>query len=292
MTQDTRRVVVPCTISNVGCGQNIFAFAIEIPAAEVIIKLHSDPGVDAEDSAVTSSVEALLNNLGISHGCTIKVNQKIRPHLGLGASSAGAVGAVYGVNNLLGSPFKSEELLPFLQPNETPINRVAGSLLGGFVLVRSVSPLDVITLPSQLELFCSVLVPDIDVPSELLDSMIKKSLSIEDLNSQAGNVSAMTAGLTIGREDLFAKAIEDVIGEPYRASVIPGYEKIKKAAMANGAMGCNLSGSGPAIFAISDTKKDSLRVANAMSDAAQSEALTFQLFATKIDYKGTVPNFD
>lgn len=292
MSQDIRRVIVPCTISNVGCGQNIFAFAIEIPAAEVTVKLNADPGVDAEDSGAIAGVEALFKNLGLNHGCTIQVNQKIRPHLGLGASSAAAVGAVYAVNNLLGSPFKSEELLQFLQPKDTPINRVAGSLLGGFILVRSVAPLDVISLPSQLELFCSVLVPEIDVPSELLDSMTKKTLTMTDLNFQAGNVSAMTAGLTIGREDLFAKAIEDVIGEPYRASVIPGYDKIKKAAMDSGAMGCNLSGSGPTIFAISDTKKDSLRVANAMGDAAQSEALTFQLFATKIDYKGTVPNFD
>lgn len=292
MSQDIRRVIVPCTISNVGCGQNIFAFAIEIPAAEITVKLHAEPGVDAEDPAAIAGVEALFKQLGINHGCTIKVNQKIRPHLGLGASSAAAVGAVYGTNNLLGSPFKAEELLPFLQPNHTPINRVAGSLLGGFILVRSQSPLDVICLPSQLELFCSILVPEIDIPSELLESMTKKTLSIEDLNMQAGNVSAMTAGLTIGREDLFAKAIEDVIGEPYRASVIPGYGKIKKAAMTNGAIGCNLSGSGPAIFAISDTKKDSLRIANAMADAARLEALNFQLFATKIDYKGTVPNFD
>jgi len=292
MSQGIRRVIVPCTISNVGCGHHIFAFAIEIPAAEVTVKLNAEMGVHAEDTAVIVRVEALLKNLGITHGCTIRVNQKIRPHLGLGASSAPSVGAVYAVNNLLGSPFKSEELLQFLQPNDTPINRVAGSLLGGFILVRSISPLDVISLPSQLELFCSVLVPEIDVPSELLDLMAKKTLSMEDLNSQAGNVSAMTAGLTIGREDLFAKAIEDVIGEPYRASVIPGYEKIKKAAMVNGAMGCNLSGSGPAIFAISETKKDSLRVAHAMGDAAQLEALNFQLYATKIDYKGTVPKFD
>lgn len=292
MSQDIRRVVVPCTISNVGCGQNIFAFAIELPAAEVVVKLHADPGIDSNDPSAIAPVKALLANLGITHGCAIQVNQKIRPHLGLGASSAASVGAVYAVNNLLGSPFQPEELLQFLHPNDTPINRVAGSLLGGFILVRSSSPLDVISLPSQLELFCALLIPEIDVSTDVLDSLTKKTLTLEDLNAQAGNVSAMTAGLTLGREDLFGKAIQDVIGEPYRSSIIPGYDKIKKAALSNGALGCNLSGSGPAIFALADSKKDCIRAANAMGEIAQKEALGFQLFATKIDYKGVVPNFD
>lgn len=292
MSEDIRRVSVPCTISNVGCGQNIFAFAIEVPAAEVTVKLNVDPGIDSDNSSAIPPVKALLSNLGIHHGCTIQVKQKIRPHLGLGASSAASVGAVYAVNNLLGSPFQTEELLQFLQPNEAPINRVAGALLGGFILVRASSPLDVISLPSQLELFCAVLVPEIDISWELLETMTKKTVSLDDLNIQTGNVSAMTAGLTLGREDLFAKAIQDVIGEPYRASMIPGYEKIKKAAMSNKALGCNLSGSGPAIFALTDTKQDCIRVANAMGEAAQSEAVGFQLFASKIDYKGAVPNFD
>lgn len=289
MSQEIRRVIVPCTISNVGCGQNIFAFSIELPAAEVIVKLHNDPGVDSDDPHAIAPVKGLLKNLGINHGCTVQVSQKIRPHLGLGASSAAAIGAVYAVNNLLGSPFKIEELLQFLQPGEAPVNRIAAALLGGFILVRGP---EVISLPSQLELFCVVLVPEIDVPSELLDTMMKKNLTIEDLTLQSGNVSAMTAGLTLGREDLFAKAIEDVVGEPYRSSIIPGYDNIKAAAMKSGALGCNLSGSGPAIFALAHTRQDCIRSANAMGEAAQKEALHFQLYATKIDYKGTVANFD
>jgi len=263
------RVFAPATVANLGCGFDVMGCAIDQPGDELqlsfnrnkrlVIKTISGDGgklsYDPKKNTSTVAIQALLNALKSKQGFDIVLDKKMPLDSGLGSSAASSVAGVYAANVLLGKPFSKKELVQFAMQGEkvasgaAHADNVAPCMLGGIILIRSYHPLDIIRLPVPEKLFLVVVHPQVEVLTKDARAVLKKNVPIEDAILQWGNTAALTAGLFSNDLKLVGRAVDDHIAEPYRAPLIPYFEKVKKAAMNSGALACSISGSGPSIFA-------------------------------------------
>lgn len=304
----TRRIKVfaPATVANVTCGFDILGFAVHQPGDEVIMELRDTPGVviksikgdggvlpkAADKNTVSVAIQSFLDHLGRQEGIDIYLNKKMPLGSGLGSSAASAVAGIYGANYLLGQPLEAIDLLPFamkgeaLACGEAHADNVAPALLGGFVLIRSYQPLDVIRIPCSKELFASIIHPQIEIATKDARSILKKSILLKDAVNQWGNIAGLITGLITGDHQLISRSMHDVIVEPVRSMLIPGFDRVKKAALEQGALGCGISGSGPSIFALSDSSERAHEVGLAMATAFKKIDILSDLFVSPINRQG------
>lgn len=300
------RLFSPATVANVACGFDIFGFALENPGDEIIVRLIDKPGVsiakvigdqstlplEPEKNTAGVSVLKLLKSLNSTQGIEIELHKKMPLGSGLGSSAASAAGSVFAVNELLGSPLKPKELIPFAMEAEriacgsAHADNVAPALLGGFVLIRSYDPLDIIEIPYKIELHCSVIHPKIEIRTEMARRILKKEVSLNQHVTQSGNIAGLIAGLLLGDAGLVNRSLKDVIVEPIRATLIPAFYEIQSAAMREGALGCSISGSGPSIFALAQEKDQAKSIGLAMQKACRSKGLDCDLYLSPINKKG------
>lgn len=270
-------VFAPATVANVVCGYDVLGFAVNAPGDEVIMRLRDEPGViitkisgddgrlpyDPAKNTVSLSVQHYLNHIGRPDvGVEIELFKKMPIGSGLGSSSASTVAGLYAINTLMDSPLSKMELVPFAMKGEEMAcgyghaDNVAPALLGGFVLVRSYEPLDIIQLPYPEELFCSIVFPQIDVPTRDARQIIRSKILLKDAVVQWGNVAGLVAGLYTKDIDLIARSMKDVIVEPVRSILIPDFYKLREIAMENGALSFGISGSGPSVFTFTRNEED------------------------------------
>jgi homoserine kinase len=213
---------------------------------------------------------------------------------GLGSSAASAVAAVHAVNLLAGSPLAPRELLPFTLLAEKAAcgsahaDNTAPSLLGGFVLIRSYEPLDVLRLPVPPGLACAVVHPHTEVKTEDARRILKKEIRLSDAIRQWGNLAALVASLYEGDLALLGRSLQDVIAEPVRSLLIPGFPEVKRAALAAGALGCSISGSGPSVFALCASADVAKRAGAGMVEAFRVAGLASDLFLSAVNTTGPV----
>ncbi len=270
-------VFAPATVANVVCGYDVLGFAVNAPGDEVIMRFRDEPGViitkisgdegrlpyDPAKNTVSLSVQHYLNHIGRPDiGVEIELFKKMPIGSGLGSSSASTVAGLYAINTLMDNPLTKMELVPFAMKGEEMAcgyghaDNVAPALLGGFVLVRSYEPLDIIKLPYPEELFCSIVFPQIDVPTRDARQIIRSKILLKDAVVQWGNVAGLVAGLYTKDIDLIARSMEDVIVEPVRSILIPDFYKLREIAMENGALSFGISGSGPSVFTFTRNEDD------------------------------------
>lgn len=296
----------PATVANVGAGFDILGFALDEPGDEVVARFNDcgmvrltritgDDGKLPMDAALNTAgiaVIKLLEHLGIEQGIDLEVRKKMPLGSGLGSSAASAVAAVVAANALLGSPLKKSELLPFALEGErvacgaAHADNAAPSLLGGFILIRSYAPLDVIELAAPAQLRAIVVHPHIEVKTKDAREILKKTLSLKDAIVQWGNIAGLVAGLMKSDYDLISRSLNDVIIEPVRSILIPGFNDVKTAAMRSGALGCSISGSGPSVFALTADMDDAARVAQAMQAAFAEHGIKSDKFISNINSNG------
>lgn len=292
-------VFAPATVANVGSAFDVLGFALEMPGDTVTATLSDTPGVavqaisgdggvlptDPTRNTAAVSAQALLDRL-IAHnsstyskvGIALSINKGLPIGSGLGSSSASTVGGVVAVNELLGCPFTRAELLPFAMEGErvacgaAHADNAAPCLLGGFVLIRSYDPLDVIPLPCPTSVAVAVVSPRVELRTSDARKILKRSVALEAAIAQWGNVAALVAGIYRDDRALMGRALTDSIIEPERGQLIPGYAAVKRAAQDAGALGCAISGSGPAMFALCNDRYNADLTATAMVRAFQEEA--------------------
>lgn len=300
------RVFAPATVANCACGFDVFGFALDAPGDEVIVRLKKSPGVvikkitgdggmlsrDPEKNTAGVSVIQFLKHIKSKQGVEIEVHKKMPLGSGLGSSAASAVGSVFGLNHLLGNPLKREELLPFVRESErvacgsAHADNVAPALLGGFVLIRSYEPLDVIKIPTPANLFCTVVHPDIEIRTEDARKILPREIPLKSAISQWGNVGGLIAGLMKSDYGLIGRSLEDVIIEPVRSLLIPGFENVIRAAEKAGALGGSISGSGPSIFALSTSRETAKAVARSMEKEFKELGIGSESYVSKINQQG------
>jgi homoserine kinase len=261
----------PATVANVSCGFDIFGFAVEAPADEVIVTLTDKPGVtiskivgdegrlplEAEKNTSGVAVLEFLKAINSKQGANIELYKYLPLGSGMGSSAASSAAALVAINELHGNPLTREQLLPFAMESEriacgsAHADNVAPSLLGGFVLIRGYAPLDVASIPTPAELYCTLVHPHLELKTEDSRRVLKPSIPMKDAITQWGNIAGMVVGLMKPDYGLIQRSLHDVVAEPIRSVLIPGFHKIKEEAMQAGALGCGISGSGPTIFALS-----------------------------------------
>ena len=301
------RVFCPGTIANVSCGFDVLGLSLAgvgdyMTVTQTAIKgitiseiLGQDLPMETTQNVAGVAGLALLEALGSDAGFEIKIDKRIKAGSGIGSSAASSAGAVWAINHLLGDPFTTKELIPFAMEGErlasgvAHADNVAPALLGGFTLVRSTDPLDVISLPSPSALYATVIHPQIEIKTADSRRILKSNLSLKDAITQWGNVGGLVAGLYREDYELIGRSLQDVVIEPVRSILIPGFNEIKEAALNAGALGGGISGSGPSVFALSKGKDKALKVADAMRQAYEPFGISFDIHISNINEKGVYP---
>jgi len=284
-------VFAPGSVSNVGCGFDVLGFALDEPGDIVIAApqdssgvsitaIHGDDGrlsLETRKNTASAAVLELLRRLETLRGISLTIHKGLPLASGIGSSGASAVAAVVAANEVLGRPAPMEILLECAMAGEQagcgsvhPDN-VTPSLYGGFILARSAQPPDIVRLPVPDGLACAVLHPHMEVQTGAARKLIGDQVALKDATRQWANVGALVAALYTSDLALLSRSLVDHIAEPKRAWLVPGLAEIKAAAIAAGALGCSLSGSGPSIFALAAT----LEIAQAAGEAMQ-EAFSCQ----------------
>lgn len=296
----------PASVSNVACGFDIMGFAIESLGDEVTLTLNNkgsleiteiigDGGIlpyEIEKNTATTALLAMMEELDINKGISVKINKKLPLLGGLGSSAVSPVAAVFALNELLSLNLTIDQLLKYAVRGEMTASKslhadnVAPSLYGGFILIRSYNPVDIIKIPVPENLYCSIIRPNIRIKTEEARKILKPEVKMKDLITQTGNAAGLIAGLFMSDYQLIGRSLHDVVVEPVRASLIPGFYEIKKAAMDAGALGCSISGSGPSIFALCSTFDKAVETASAMRSALEKIKLENDIYVTKINNCG------
>jgi homoserine kinase len=301
------RVFCPGTIANVSCGFDVLGLSLAGVGDYMTVTQTATKGITISEILgqdlpleTTQNVAgvaglALLEALESDAGFDIKIDKRIKAGSGIGSSAASSTGAVWAINHLLGNPFTTKELIPFAMEGErlasgvAHADNVAPALLGGFTLVRSTDPLDVISLPSPGELYATVIHPQIEIKTADSRRILKSNLSLKDAITQWGNLGGLVAGLYREDYELIGRSLQDVVIEPIRSILIPGFTEIKEAALNAGALGGGISGSGPSVFALSKGKDNALKVADAIRNVYEPFGISFDIHISNINEKGVYP---
>lgn len=301
------RAFAPATVANVACGFDVMGFAVEQPGDEVEITLSDTSGItikeitgdegklplDPKENTVSAVISSYLKHIGKEDlGVEIALHKKMPLKSGLGSSAASSVVGVYALNQLLGNPLTDKELLPFAMEGEllacgsAHADNVAPALLGGFVLVRSYDPLDVIKLNTPDDLYCALVHPHVDVKTKDARSILRKDITLQKAIVQWGNVGGLVAGLMLEDYDLIQRSLHDEIIEPIRSILIPGFDKVKATALSLGALGASISGSGPTTFALCKGEEKAQEVSNAMKAIYDELNIESETFVSKVSPNG------
>lgn len=303
---DRIRVYAPATVANVACGFDILGFAIEKPGDELIMEITAEKGVvivdiegdggvlprDAKKNSATVAIQDYLNYINAEFGCKIWLKKMMPSGSGLGSSAASAVAGVYAINMLCKEQLTKNEMLPFLINAEKAAcdaaiaDNVAASLFGGFILVRSYEPLDIIKIPVPEELWCVVINPDVIVLTKEAREILPKEIPLTNALRQSANVGGLMIGLLRGDYDLIGRSLIDYIAEPHRSKLIPGFYDMKNAALESGALGSSISGSGPSVFALCKGQEVANKVGDAMKQVMNNLNIGAEVYISKVNAQG------
>lgn len=298
------RAFAPGTVANLGPGLDILGLAVAGAGDKVMAERSGNRGIQIRAPGHPEITgDPRKNTAGIaaarvralagaeSFGLTLDISKGLPLAGGQGGSAASAVAAAVAVNELLGSPLRREELLePCLEAEAAVSGRhadnVAAALFGGVVLIRSMDPVDVVRLSFPEELRVVVVAPQQSVRTEESRRRLPRTVTLPVALAQAAAVGAFVTALATGDFDLLRRSIEDRIAEPARAPLLPGFVAAKNAALAAGAIGCSISGSGPASFAFAVGHGGARRIAKAMVEAYRSEGVPSSARIGAIDAVG------
>ena len=303
---DKRRIWVfsPGTIANLSCGFDVMGLALSGVGDRILAELSDTPGVrirriqgmdlplEADKNVAGVAVMAMLESLNYKGGIELEIEKGIAPGSGIGSSAASSAGAVWAVNKLLGEPLGTLELTRFAMRGEAlasgaeHADNVAPALFGGITLVRSTDPLDVACIHCPKELHAVVLHPEIELKTSDSRKVLKTRISLKDGIRQWGNVGGLVTGLFTEDYGLISRSLEDCIIEPVRSLLIPGFPEMREAALASGALGFGISGSGPSVYALCKGSEKTASVANALSSVYEGIGLPFRVIQCVVNREG------
>src|SRR5665213_904960 len=294
------KVFAPATIANIVCGFDVLGLALNDPADEMQITVSDTPGIRIrhidtfnlplipEQNVAGVSLLELLQELDHDYGFELVINKNIKPGSGLGSSAASAAGVVVAANHLLGNIFSKEDLVRFAMAGEKlasgvkHADNISPGIYGGVTLIRSIFPLDIISLQAP-PLYVTVVHPQIEVKTSDAREILRKEVSLKNAIRQWGNIAGLVAGFVKGDYGLISRSLEDVIIEPVRSMLIPGFDEVKKKSVEAGALGGGISGSGPSIFMLCETNIIALQVEKIMKNIYDDTGLNYYTYVTTIN---------
>lgn len=268
------KIFAPATVANVSCGFDSMGFAVDTMGDEMTFTKTSTKGVkitqitganglslDPTKNAAGVVALAMLTKHKVDFGIEITMHKGFSPGSGLGSSAASSAGAAFGINELLNKPFTNLELTKFSMLGEkaacgTPIaDNVAAAVYGGFVLIRSYDPLDIVKLPVPDELQLVAIHPQIEVKTKDAREVLPEKVPLKSAVTQWANVGGLVSGLYTNNYQLISNSLTDVIVEPARKHLIPYFDLVKSEAIKAGALGAGISGSGQQFLPCAKEKK-------------------------------------
>lgn len=299
----TVKILSPASVANLVCGFDVLGMALCDPYDEMSISFSSKPGIkiiheddynlpeEAEKNVSGAALLAMMSELDAPVGFELRINKAIKPGSGLGSSAASAAGAVAAANILLGNKFSQSDLVRFAMLGEKlasgvkHADNIAPCLYGGITLIRSIHPLDIVQL-SCPELYVTAVHPQIEVKTSDARQILKKQVLLKDAIRQWGNIAGLVAGFMKKDYELIGRSLEDVIIEPVRSILIPGFNEVKEKCKEVGALGGGISGSGPSVFMISVEERTAKRVGQVMEEIYSGLGIDYKVYVTKINDQG------
>lgn len=300
-------VFAPATVTNVSCGFDIMGFALNQPGDLVRLTRSQNPGlriskIESSHNSIPFQLEkntagkALLSmheSLKLQQGFEIEIYKQMAVGTGLGSSAASAVAGVWALNQFLEEPLSKQQLLPLAMEGEkltsgqqAHADNVSACLFGGFVVIRSLEPLEVLPLDYPAQLHCAIVHPHLELKTSDMRRILRQQILLKEAIEQWGNIAGLVIGLQKSDFDLISRSLKDVIVEPIRGKVIPGYQQARQAALAAGALGSGISGSGPSLFALTTSPETAQRCAAAMAQVYQKLGLECDTYLSPINPHG------
>ncbi|HYK55404.1 MAG TPA: homoserine kinase [Flavisolibacter sp.] len=293
----------PATIANLVCGFDVLGLALHDPCDIITLQLIDKPQVsitnkddynlpvDPEKNVAGVVLLSMMEKLNNGCGFEMISEKRIMPGSGIGSSAASAAGAAIAANILLGDIFSKEELVQFAMNGEKlasgvkHADNIAPCIYGGITLVRCIHPLDIVAIPAP-DLFVTVVHPQIEVRTADARQILKKEIELKDAIKQWGNVAGLVSGFFKKDYELIGRSLEDVVIEPLRSILIPGFEEVKKGSKEAGALGGGISGSGPSIFMLSRDEVTANQVAAVMQQVYNKLGIAYHTYVTTINQQG------
>ena len=298
------KIFSPATVANVACGYDVLGFCLDAVGDEMLIRKVDKKGIlitkiegfelpfKTELNVAGVSALAMYEKLQPDCGFEIEIYKNIKPGSGIGSSAASAVGSVFGMNALLGSPYNKTELTQFAIKGEALASKcehadnLAPALFGGFTLVKSLSPLEILEIPSPDNLYATIIHPQIEIKTADSRAILPKEVKLQEAIVQWANFGSLIHSLHTNNYQLMKRSLHDAIIEPHRSKLIPFYKEVKQAALNAGALGTNISGSGPSIFSLCKGIEIATMVSDAIKKVYLSTGIKFDIHISKINIEG------
>ena len=297
------KVFSPATVANLVCGFDVLGLCLHEPydimdvtlldESRIIVRsadgypLPEDP---TQNTAGAPLIE-MLKEVDESIGFEVLIHKRIKPGSGVGSSAASAAGAVVAANHLLGNIFSNDELVQFAMNGEKlasgvkHADNIAPCILGGVSLIRCIHPLDIVSISSP-DLFVTVVQPQIEVRTSDARQILRQQILLKHAIRQWGNIAGLVTGVLKIDLDLIGRSLEDVIIEPVRSILIPGFDEVKTKCKETGALGGGISGSGPSVFMLSRDEATAKNVESVMKEVYNKIGIDYNTYVTTINKKG------
>ena len=294
----TVKVSAPSSTANLGPGFDVFGLALDAFFDQITLtKKNSGLSIITSDNIPINVnqntagivVKAMQKKFKIKSGVELKIKKGVPAGFGMGSSAASAAAAALAFNKLFNLKLDNKTLVKFAGMGEKGsagtihYDNVAASLLGGFVVVKT-KPFDVIKLDPPKDLVLCVAIPKIKVPAKktkMSRSVIPKTVKLSDLTANLSNAAAIVSGFLIKDTDLIGRSIQDVIVEPARKQLIPGFSKVKSNALKAGALGVTISGAGPSVISFSKKSHNLKKIGKSMKDGFSSVKIDCDIIICK-----------
>ena len=301
---DQIKVFSPATVSNVACGFDILGFPIETIGDEMTVKKTKNKSLVISDisgysvpyaidkNVSTIAAKKMIEYLKPNCGFDFNIKKNIIPGSGIGSSGSSASASVYAINKLLGSPLKESELIKFAMKGELAssitehADNVAPALMGGLVMVKSISPLEILKLPTPKDLYCFIINPKIEVKTSYSREILPEKVSLKDATKQVSSFGSFIHALHTENYKLIGGSLNDYLVEKHRKKLIPLFDEIKGIALKNSALGCSISGSGPSVFALTKGIEKANEINVLVSKLYKTSGYDFSTYVSKISEKG------
>ena len=298
------KIFSPATVANVSCGFDSLGFAVDTIGDEMTFTKTQEKGVkitnitganltyDVDKNAASAVVKKMLEDANADFGVALTIHKGFSPGSGLGSSAASAAGAAFGTNKLLNNVFSNLELTKFAMFGEKVAcgsaiaDNVAATIYGGFVLVRSYEPLEIIKLPVPNELRAVAIHPQIEVKTKDAREVLPSKIDLNDAVTQWANVGGLISGLYTNNYQLISNSLVDIIVEPHRKKLIPFFDNVKNSALKADALGAGISGSGPTIFALCKGDEIANKVHQSIKETYKETGIDFEMYISKVNPDG------
>ena len=298
------KIFSPATVANVSCGFDVLGFCLDNIGDVMVVRKASKKGIhitkiegfdlpfESEKNVAGVSALALIEDAKPDCGFEIEIYKNIKPGSGIGSSAASAAGSVFAINELLGKPYNKTQLTYFAMKGEAIASQcehadnLAPAIFGGFTLVKSINPLEVLQIPTPDDLYATIVHPKIEIKTSEARAILPKEIPLQKAITQWANLGSLVHALHTNDYNLISRSLNDVVIEPYRSQLIPHYNEVKETSLKAGSLGCGISGSGPSIFNLSNSMKSAKNVEVTIKNIYKNTAIEFDTYVCKINTQG------